>query len=86
MKFRSDSFGTISGVRFYKSAANTGTHTGSLWTADGQLLRSAQFSSETASGWQTVTFSSPVQVEPNTTYVASYYAPNGHYAATSDYF
>ena len=23
---------------------------------------------------------------PNTTYVASYYAPNGHYAATADYF
>ena len=28
-------------------------------------------------------FSSPVIVQPNTTYVASYFAPNGHYSVTS---
>ncbi|MGZ4682950.1 MAG: DUF4082 domain-containing protein, partial [Acidimicrobiales bacterium] len=27
--------GSITGVRFYKSAANTGTHTGSLWSSTG---------------------------------------------------
>jgi hypothetical protein len=86
VKFTSTSFGTISGIRFYKVAANTGTHTGSLWTADGQRLAQATFTSETTSGWQTATFSTPVQVQPNTTYVASYHAPNGHYAATTDYF
>ena len=32
------------------------------------------------------TFASPVAVKPNTTYVASYFAPNGHYSATQDYF
>ena len=32
-KFRSDSNGLITAVRFYKIAANTGTHTGSLWTS-----------------------------------------------------
>ena len=37
------------------------------------------------SGWQTVTFATPVAVTPGTTYIASYYAPNGHYAATADY-
>jgi Domain of unknown function (DUF4082)/Fibronectin type III domain len=86
VKFRSEAFGTVSGVRFYKSAANTGTHVGSLWTADGQRLAQATFTGETASGWQTVTFDSPVQIQPDTTYVASYHAPNGHYAATPDYF
>src|SRR5262249_40500468 len=46
----------------------------------------ATFTSETTSGWQEVAFSSPVAIAPNTTYVASYYAPNGHYAFTSGYF
>jgi Domain of unknown function (DUF4082)/Fibronectin type III domain/Bacterial Ig domain len=86
VKFRSDSYGSISGVRFYRSAANSGTHTGSLWTAGGQRLAQATFTGETASGWQTVTFDNPVEVQPGTTYVASYHAPNGHYAATADYF
>ncbi len=86
MKFTSDTYGSVTGVRFYKAATNTGAHTGSLWSASGQRLAQATFSSESASGWQTVTFSSPVTVLPNTTYIASYYAPNGHYSASRDYF
>ena len=86
VKFKTDSYGTVSGIRFYKAAANTGTHVGNLWTADGQRLAQATFTNETASGWQSVTFDTPVEVQPDTTYVASYYAPNGHYAATGSYF
>jgi hypothetical protein len=86
VKFRSDTYGTVTGIRFYKATGNTGTHTGSLWTASGQRLAQATFTSETASGWQMVTFAEPVEVQPNTTYVASYFAPNGHYAATPNYF
>jgi hypothetical protein len=85
VKFKSDTFGAISGIRFYKASTNTGTHTGSLWTEGGQRLAQATFTGETASGWQTVTFPSPVEVTPGTTYVASYFAPNGHYSATSAY-
>src|SRR4029077_17047617 len=65
---------------FYKAATNVGTHIGSLWTMSGQLLAEATFTNETASGWQQVTFATPVQIEPNTTYVAGYLAPNGHYS------
>ena len=86
MKFKADSFGTVSGLRFYKASANTGTHVGSLWTAAGQLLAQATFSNETASGWQQVNFSSPVLINPNTTYVISYHAPKGHYYASEGYF
>jgi hypothetical protein len=81
VKFRSDAAGTVSGIRFYKAAANTGTHVGSLWKADGTLLAEATFSNETPSGWQQVTFSSPVVIQANTTYVAGYFAPKGHYSA-----
>ena len=35
VKFRVDVNGWISGIRFYKSSLNTGTHIGSLWTAGG---------------------------------------------------
>ena len=86
VRFKSDVLGTVSGIRFYKAAANTGTHVGSLWDADGQLLANATFTNESASGWQSVTFSSPVTIQPNTTYVASYLAPKGHYSGTPDWF
>ena len=86
VKFRTDKFGVISGIRFYKAATNTGTHVGSLWTASGQRLAQVTFSGESASGWQTGNFSQPVEVMPGTTYVASYHAPAGHYSATSEYF
>ncbi|MDQ6821844.1 MAG: DUF4082 domain-containing protein, partial [Actinomycetota bacterium] len=83
VKFTADSAGSIAGIRFYKAAANTGTHVGSLWTAGGTLLASATFTGESATGWQTVTFSNPVQITAGTTYIAGYLAPNGHYSATS---
>jgi hypothetical protein len=83
VKFRADFDGSVTGIRFYKAAANTGTHVGSLWTSDGQRLAQVTFNGESASGWQTATFDTPVAVTANTTYVASYYAPNGHYSATS---
>ena len=82
MKFRSDVAGTITGIRFYKASGNTGTHTGNLWTANGTRLATATFTGETASGWQQVNFTTPVAITPNTVYVASYHAGNGHYSAT----
>jgi Domain of unknown function (DUF4082)/Bacterial Ig-like domain/Bacterial Ig domain len=86
VRFQSEASGFITGLRFYKGSQNAGTHVGHLWTAAGQLLASATFTGETASGWQTVTLSSPVAIAANTTYVASYSAPNGHYAADTNYF
>jgi hypothetical protein len=86
VKFRADSSGFISGIRFYKGSGNTGTHTGSLWSSSGAQLATATFTGETASGWQQVTFASPVAITANTTYVASYHAPNGHFAADLNSF
>jgi hypothetical protein len=86
VQFTSDTNGWITGVRFYKGGGNTGTHIGNLWSASGTLLAQGVFSNETASGWQTLSFSSAVQVTAGTTYVAGYYAPNGHYAVDGGYF
>ncbi|WP_255769406.1 DUF4082 domain-containing protein [Pseudarthrobacter sulfonivorans] len=86
MKFRSDTAGTVSGVRFYKGSSNTGAHTGHLWSATGALLASVTFAGETASGWQQALFSSPIPIAANTTYVVSYFAPDGFYSSSSGYF
>jgi hypothetical protein len=86
VKFRSDTNGSVTGLRFYKGPRNGGTHVGSLWTSGGTLLASATFTNETASGWQQVSFSSPVSISANTTYVASYHAPGGQYAIDATYF
>src|SRR5690606_31236171 len=80
VKFTVDLDGYITGVRFYKGDGNVGTHIGNLWTSDGQLLATAVFSNETATGWQSASFGAPVPVQAGTVYVASYYAPNGHYS------
>jgi hypothetical protein len=86
VKFRTSVDGFITGVRFYKGANNTGTHQGSLWSGSGQLLASATFTGESATGWQQVTFAAPVAVNANTVYVASYFAPNGNYAGDNNFF
>ena len=65
--------GKITGIRFYKSAANTGVHTGTLWTSNGVKLATGTFTNETASGWQTLKFSTPIVISANTTYIASYH-------------
>jgi hypothetical protein len=87
VKFRPLVSGTITGIRFYKGSGNTGTHIGKLWAGTGgPALATATFSGESSTGWQQVSFLTPVSVTANTTYVASYNAPNGHLAYTSNYF
>ncbi len=86
VKFQSDVDGSITGIRFYKSSANTGTHVGSLWTSDGTLLAQETFTNETPSGWQQVDFPTPVAVMANTVYVASYHTEVGQYSLDEGYF
>jgi len=85
-KFRADIDGFVTGVRFYKIAANNGIHTGTLWSSTGTQLATVTFSGETASGWQQANFPSPVAVTANAVYVVSYHAPNGHYTGTDNFF
>jgi hypothetical protein len=86
VRFNSSVAGKIYGIRFYKSAANTGPHTVALWDTSGIVLASATATSETESGWQEVLFSSPVTIVANTDYVAGYLSPKGHYSVTGGGF
>jgi hypothetical protein len=86
VRVRISAAGTVSGIRFYKDAQNTGPHVGNFWSADGTLLATAAFTAESASGWQQVNFSVPVPITAGTTYVASYHTASGLYSADLNYF
>ena len=80
MKIRTSMNGFIVGARFYKDPENTGAHTAKLYDGNGNLLATAPFAFESASGWQMVTFATPVPVTANTTYVITYYSASGKYS------
>lgn len=71
----------VRGVKFYKGVDNTGTHVAHLYNITTSTeLASETFSGETSSGWQTVSFSSDVQVRDDHSYMVWVSMPNGHYA------
>jgi hypothetical protein len=86
VKFQVSKPGKILGIKFYKTSNNSGTHTGQLYNRSGSLLASANFTGETASGWQTVLFSSPIVITANTTYIGAIYSSAGYYANTLNGF
>lgn len=87
MKFTVKIAGKVTAVRFYKGgAANTGPHTGSVWSSTGTRLARVTFAGESPSGWQQAVLASPLAVSPGRTYVVSYFAPAGRYSASNDYF
>jgi hypothetical protein len=73
--------GQITGIAFWKGTGNDGVHTASLWT-DSKRLASGTFQKETASGWQWLTLAHPVQVKAGQHVLATYRAPEGHFAYT----
>ncbi len=86
VKFRSSVAGYITGIRFYKGATNTGPFTAHLWASDGTLLATGTFDHVTSTGWQQATFATPVAINANTTYIASYFTQSGNYAFDGGYF
>jgi methionine-rich copper-binding protein CopC len=86
VEFQSTSGGEITGISFYQSAENTGSHTVNLWSSAGTLLATATSSSTSGPGWVTIDFAQPVYIEANTTYVASYFTSVGNYSDNIGYF
>ena len=85
VKFQSSVAGQITALKFYRSASDTGADILDLWTTTGTNLASVTFTNTAASGWQTVSLTTPVAISANTTYVASYHT-TGHYVATDNFF
>jgi beta-glucanase (GH16 family) len=76
MVFASSVPGQITGVRYWKSSSDTGTHTGRLWrVSDRALLATVTFSGGSSTGWQTQSFPSPVTISANTQYLVTVSTP-----------
>ncbi|MFC5911601.1 DUF4082 domain-containing protein, partial [Streptacidiphilus monticola] len=86
LKFTTSVAGAVTGVRYYRSAANGGHHVGALWDGQGKQLASVDFPDTGDTGWVEAAFSAPVPIRPGQTYTVSYLAPSGHYAATPEAF
>ncbi len=86
LQFSSTSGGVVTGVRFYKQTWMRGPNVGTLWSSTGQVLASASFTGESSFGWQQVTFSNPVTIQPNTTYVVSFSTSSSYFGITTGYF
>jgi Domain of unknown function (DUF4082)/Bacterial Ig-like domain len=78
--------GEVTAIRFYKFAQDTGTHTVSLWRANGTRLARVTVTGETATGWQQMALPTPVALTAGTAYVVSYTSPNGRVAMTNNFF
>src|SRR5262245_31936632 len=60
---------TLKGVYFNKLSTDTGTHTATIYRTDTQAQVGQQaFSGETASGWQSLTLSTPIALTANLVY------------------
>lgn len=81
LKFLTYSVGQIVTLRFWKAPGETGPHTARLWDAGGRLLGTAEFRSESASGWQEAALAAPVMIDANSVHVVSV-TVNHRYAQT----
>jgi hypothetical protein len=86
VKFTSTRAGTITAIQFYRNSAQKTVYKGSIWSARGKRLATAKFPARATAGWQGARLTKPVRVSAGQTLIASYYTPNGSYAATNSAF
>ncbi|GGR48772.1 hypothetical protein J2S40_000310 [Nocardioides luteus] len=86
MRFRVTEPVAAVAIQFYKSAANTGPHTGRLWSGSGRELAKARFAGEARRGLQVADLDRQVLLRPGRDYVVSYTAPKGRYSADQNLF
>jgi hypothetical protein len=84
LRFTPTAAGQIRSIRFYKSSSESGSHTGKIYAANGQLLASVVFANESGSGWQVQNLATPLNVIANTEYTVSVNTGNTYYVATNN--
>ena len=87
VKFRSDVAGTVTAIRFYRNAINSGGYTVHLWSSTGALLGSGRGTDgPDTPGWTEIKLSTPVSIAANTVYVASYFSRTGQASSDENFF
>lgn len=82
--FSPDDSGTLSAVRFYQNAPNSGVVSASVWSEDGDLLAQTPVNPAAPVGWRTVPVD--VDLEAGSTYTVSVFDRDGRVPAINDYF
>jgi hypothetical protein len=85
MRFSASVNGTITGIRYWRAASETGTHTGRIWSNAGTQLASVVFTNDAGSGWKTQALATPLNITAGTQYVVSVNVA-ARYAATTSGF
>lgn len=73
----SDVSGQITAIRYFRLAENLGAHIGRVWASTGEKLAEAQFTDETASGWQEQALPMPLAVQAGSVFTVSVGMPGG---------
>jgi hypothetical protein len=71
VKFRVSRAAALTAVRFYRDPWETGGHTARLWSAEGSLVASIPFGTESSQGWQRAVAATPVALTAGQAYVLS---------------
>jgi hypothetical protein len=74
--FKSSVSGSAIGARFYKGSSDVQGHTGSLWSMAGVKLATGFYVSESASGWQSCSFSVPYTISASVFYMVTTHHPS----------
>ena len=86
VRFISDVWVKIVGITFYKSAANTGIHVANLWNSLGNQTGECDLHGRDCERLAGSALRGSGGGYWGTSHTASYYCPNGHYAADWDFF
>jgi hypothetical protein len=87
VKFQTSTAGTMTHCWFYKIAADTGTHTCTVYRVfDGSTVGTVDFADESASGWQDQAFASALDIAANEDYIVTVSHPTGNWTSNVDYF
>jgi len=88
VKFRIDVDGEVSAIRFYRDVPIDSGYAARLWSATGELLGGgvAVEGQGPTPGWQTIQLYPSVLIKAGQTYIASYYASQGQYTVSEDFF
>jgi hypothetical protein len=85
MRFSASVNGQITGIRYWRAASETGTHTGRIWSNTGTQLASVVFTNDTGSGWKTQALATPLNITAGTQYVVSVNTVVRYAATTSGF-
>lgn len=89
VEFYVTSAATLTEIRWWQptTGASTAARQGALYLISNQSqVATATAAAPSGSGWQTLTFATPVTLTPNTRYRAAVYHPGGLYASTGSYY